>query len=160
MSRSQSELRKILDYDPVTGHLIRKVKTSNNTKVGERAGWKTANGYRAISIFGKQHLEHRLIYLWMTGAFPQNNVDHINQIKDDNRWNNLRLATKSQNEGNTPLRKNNKSGHKCVCWDSSRSKWLVVVAKKFIGRHTNKDEAISVAKKELKKHYGEFSFEK
>jgi hypothetical protein len=59
----------------------------------------------------------------MTGDWPAQQIDHINCVHDDNRWKNLRLCTRSQNNHNQPRRKTNKSGVKGVCWMKKAGKW-------------------------------------
>ena len=84
---------------------------------------------RNITFEGKQVLAHRLAYFLVTGNWPTHYIDHIDQDKTNNKWSNLRHATPSDNNCNTGLRKDNKSGVKGVCWKASRSRWLVQVSK-------------------------------
>jgi hypothetical protein len=59
----------------------------------------------------------------MTGKWPEDEVDHENTIKNDDRWSNLREATRSKNGCNIGMRKNNTSGHKGVSWSKRHKKW-------------------------------------
>ena len=59
------------------------------------------SGYRTIQINGKRYLEHRLVWLYMTGSFPSGAIDHVNRNKLDNRWCNLRQATREENRRNS-----------------------------------------------------------
>lgn len=100
-------VRELLAYDPDAGILSWKtdVRAGRNlafvkAHAGARAGFPTSFGYRAISIDGKRTSEHRVAWLLMTGAWPEHDVDHINGKRDDNRWSNLRQATRSQNMQN------------------------------------------------------------
>jgi hypothetical protein len=114
-------------YDYKDGGLYWKSTTSNAIKVGDRAGYVTSHGYRKIHFLDKQEYEHRLVYLWHHGYIPKE-IDHINGNKLDNRIENLREVTHSQNAMNVKLKKNNTSGVKGVCWDKTRNKWKVKVS--------------------------------
>jgi hypothetical protein len=63
----------------------------------------------------------------MEGAYPPEHVDHINHIKHDNRWCNLRKVSKRENERNRGLQSNNKSGYTGVTWDKGTGKWRVTI---------------------------------
>lgn len=92
---SQEYLKSILHYDPETGILSWKVDR-RRVKIGQIAGYLCL-GYVAIGIDGKLYKGHRLAWLYMTGEWPKDEIDHINRTKHDNRWVNLREATKEQN---------------------------------------------------------------
>ena len=87
-----ARLRELLQYDPETGVFTRLVKTSNGIKVGDVAGTADARGYILIRVDGWLHLAHRLAWLHMTCEWPKGMIDHINGVRDDNRWSNLRRA--------------------------------------------------------------------
>lgn len=100
-----------ISYDPITGHfhwIISKPKIQK----GARAGGLTEKGYRKIRINGKKYFEHRLAVYFMTGEWPEDEVDHENKTKDDNRWDNLRPCTGQQNTWNTKAYSS--TGHKGV----------------------------------------------
>ena len=120
------QLKEVLDYNPDTG-LFTWIKSTQQTKAGSVAGNKTNQGYIRISVKRKRYLAHRLAYLYMTGHFPENFIDHINHIRHDNRWTNLRDATSSQNQANQVNPKNNTSGYKGVSWHKSTKKWLAKI---------------------------------
>jgi hypothetical protein len=89
-------------------------------------------------------------------------IDHINGVKDDNRIENLREATETQNQHNTPKRKNNTSGYKNVFWEKSRHKWRVEIRignkkSKVIGRFNELEEAVVIATKVRENYHGEFA---
>lgn len=92
-------------YDPETGWLIRD---------GKRAGCQQNKGYWITSIKGKQIVDHRIIWFMMTGAWPSKQIDHINGIRDDNRWCNLREVSNQQNQFNRAVRKDSSTGIKGV----------------------------------------------
>lgn len=98
---TQEHLIKQFDYDKYTGVFTRKVPMYRKpNSVGEVAGGISANGYRYISIDKKHYLAHRLAWLYVYGAWPKNQIDHINGIRADNRICNLREATPSENNQN------------------------------------------------------------
>ena len=87
--------------------------------------------------------------------------DHISANKKDNRRCNLREATPSQNMQNSRRRIDNKSGHKGVSWDSSRSKWVARIkrdgAYKMIGRFSEIGAAIAAYQSNALDAFGEFA---
>ncbi len=89
----QNDLKTQIKYEPETGKFFWLLS-------GKEAGHNHPNGYRFIRINKILYLAHRVAWLYMTGEWPQREVDHRNQIKNDNRWENLRQATRSQNKGN------------------------------------------------------------
>jgi len=96
---NHEQVLMLLNYDPETG-LFRWKTKSGRQAVGSIAGSKHNLGYISISINKKRYYAHRLAFLCMTGKFPENVVDHINGIKDDNRWSNLLACTQSKNMEN------------------------------------------------------------
>jgi hypothetical protein len=157
---TQAELKELLEYNPDTG-VFTWIKAIGRAKVGSVAGSKK-HGYINLKINRKNYLAHRLAYLYMTGNFPENQMDHINHIKDDNRWTNLRDATNSQNMSNRAKRKDNKSGYKGVCWHKQHKKWCAEIRymnkKIHLGLYTTPQEASEVYKKKAIEIYGEFSY--
>lgn len=104
---TQERLKELLHYDPETGVFTWRIRTSNRVKVGDVAGSAAAYGYLEIGIDGVTAKSHRLAFLYMTGEWPEHDVDHINGIRTDNRWANLRTATRSQNLQNLRAAKSN-----------------------------------------------------
>ena len=93
----------------------------------------------------------------MTGSWPDYEVDHIDSDMLNDRWSNLRLATRGQNEANKPLTKRNRSGFKGVSWDKERNKWKAQIKSRLIGRFDTPEEAHAAYVVELKKMHGDFA---
>lgn len=94
-------LREIIRYDPVTGVFTWTDKATHGRRAGTRAERKRKScAYLLIETDGKRYRAHRLAWLYMTGAWPKNLTDHKDCDPINNRWNNLREATPSQNSAN------------------------------------------------------------
>jgi len=137
------KLEDILYYDFKTGEWWWKErfdvpKEWNTRWAHKKAGGINSLGYHQICIDGVIYLAHVLAWFYMTGTWPENEIDHRNETRNDNRWCNLRKATKSQNMCNRGKQRNNKSGIKGVCWSSRDKKWIVTlnVNRKCVFRQT------------------------
>lgn len=119
---NQSRLKELLSYNKETGLFIRLTDASNSTKIGDIAGGIGLCGYIHIRVDGKRMKAHRLAFLYMTGSMPKE-VDHINHIKIDNRWDNLRPATRTEQNRNHAKRRDNSSDCTGVCWNKKECKW-------------------------------------
>lgn len=118
MDISQKFLQDHFGYSETLQGLywIKSISKYANPKIGNgiRAGGNDSIGYRIVSISGKPHKEHRLVWIYHNGNIPDGmQIDHINRIRSDNRIENLRLATHSSNRlnsksNNFSYRKNNK----------------------------------------------------
>jgi hypothetical protein len=97
---TQERLKELFRYDSGTGDFFRLVTTSHNAKEGDIAGCNS-RGYLVFSIDGKLYFAHRLAWMYMTGSMPDKHIDHINGIKNDNRFANLRDITNALNTQNT-----------------------------------------------------------
>lgn len=120
---SQERLQEVLDYNPETGLFHWKVRTGPRAMVGAVAGCVQANGYVKISFGGKDYLAHRLAFLWMVGSWPEDQVDHINLARSDNRWCNLRESNQNENMSNRTKQINNTSGFKGVTFEKKTGAW-------------------------------------
>lgn len=101
---NQAFMQKFFTYKPSTGELIARLPV-HNRPVGTIVGSKGSHGYLMTAIQGKNFLNHRLIWLYMTGEFPIQ-IDHINHDKLNNKWDNLRAVNNTTNSRNTGLSKN------------------------------------------------------
>ena len=158
MEVTLSKLHDLFDYKD--GNLIWKAPTSPRVKIGDIAGHLNPTGYISIGVEGKLYLGHRLIYLYHNGYFPSY-IDHIDGNRSNNKIDNLRNATKSQNQMNIRLSTRNKSGTKGVSWDKKNKKWIVCVrveSKTYrLGYFDDKELARSVAIEATNKIHNEFS---
>lgn len=151
-----------LSFNPETGE-FHWVSPRPKIKVGEKAGYiKKDNGYIYIEYRGKCYSAHRLAWFWVNGKFPENQIDHINGIKSDNRICNLREATQSQNRANSKT--TNKHGVKGVrrlpwmkdtdkCWQAQITHNKKVI---YLGCYHTKEEAHSAYCKAAMELHGEF----
>lgn len=157
---SADKLRSLLAYDPETG-VFRWRKPRPNCTPGTVAGGKTSYGYWKISIEGRPYLAHRLVWLLSYGTWPEQEIDHANGVRDDNRLRNLRVATASQNQANKGMRADNASGVKGVCWDKSRKMWLAGISingrQKFLGRFAILEQAAAAYEKAAREQFGQFA---
>lgn len=97
---TQARLKDLLYYDPGTGFCTWRVFRGGRVVAGSKAGSLDGKGYMQINIGGQVHRLHRVIWLYMTGVWPSEEIDHKNTIGTDNRWRNLRLATSTINKEN------------------------------------------------------------
>jgi hypothetical protein len=127
-------LKKRLDYNPETGEFIWKPKTVRSTdeKIwnarfpGQVAGTMDGRGYRRIRIDGKDYGAARLAWLYIYGEWPENEIDHINRVRDDDRLVNLRDVTSSENCNN---RSTNNGLPQGVHLDTSKAKYHAKIPK-------------------------------
>ena len=149
MQLSQTELKSLLLYNSLNGEFTwSKCKNKNQVKIGDRAGHVSkAHGYETIKINGKDYRSHRLVFLYVNGAMPAGEVDHVNQNRSDNRLENLRIVTTQDNLKNKSMMKNNSSGFNGVNWNKNYNKFEVRISvnKKsvFIGRFKCLIDAVS-----------------
>lgn len=116
------QLRDVLSYDPDSGVFrwrVRRHGYGGYVEIGDVAGTLKpgkGGGYILIVVDQQNYRAHRLAWWFMTGKpAPQRiDVEHENRDRADNRWKNLRLATRSQNNANTGLRCTNTTGVKGV----------------------------------------------
>jgi hypothetical protein len=116
-------LRELLSYDPETGLFTWNISPLVHKWRGRVAG-REDNGYCRIRIDRQEYLAHRLAWLYMTGEWPEDSIDHINGTRSDNRWTNLRDVPQSVNMQNRRRpRINSKSGMLGVKWNADSASW-------------------------------------
>ena len=129
---TQQKVKDLFDYRD--GKLFNRHTRSARALKGNEAGSYDNKGYRRIQINGKHYFTHRLVWLWHTGELPDLYVDHINHIVDDNRIENLRLATLQENKRN--------SSKKGITWNKKRREYQTTYCGKFCGWHKTYDSAL------------------
>ena len=155
MDLRQDELNSMLKYDPLSGILRWREGRSNMVK-GSIAGGSHKSGYKIVGIESKTYKAHRVIWIMLFGQIPNKfYIDHINGKKHDNRLENLRLATNSQNQQNRSAPKNSTSGYRGVTWHKAVNKWMARICyqgqRKTIGFFDTAEDAYEAYKKEAKK---------
>lgn len=152
-------VRELFEYDEVLGVLVwrerprehfstvRAWRARNSRYAGKDAGHVDPDGYTYIHVLGRRHLAHRLIWLYVTGSYPEGLLvlDHIDGCRSNNRFGNLRTVTRIQNDRNQRRPRNNTSGRIGVVWDRSRRAWLAQIrvndSLKHLGRYSDFKEA-------------------
>ena len=166
---SPSVLRQLIDYDPETGALVWRVRGVSfftdgkksaiqsmrrwNTRYAGKAAlnYKGTQGYFRGEIFGEAYRAHRVAWAIYSGSWPENEIDHINGNRSDNRIANLRSATSQENSKNRAISIKNTSGANGVSWREDHSRWVASINKngklKYIGSFKSKNEAIQARAK-------------
>ena len=118
--------KQILNYNPETGDFtyIQKRKRMN---IGDKAGALNKAGYIQLNLFGKVYAAHRVAFLYMIGSWPVGVVDHKDTNTSNNKWSNLRDVTKTVNNRNKNIQKNNKSGVTGVSWNTREKRWVATI---------------------------------
>jgi hypothetical protein len=116
------ELKRVLNYDALTGLFTWNISKRGAHK-GDQVGSADKNGYIIIRINSKQYKAHRLAWLYMTGGWPKDQIDHVNGIASDNTFSNLRECTSAQNQYNISIKSSNTSGYRGVFFCIRRKKW-------------------------------------
>lgn len=158
MVLTKDRLKELLNYNPDTGIFTRLTAPTNKVKIGDVSGSINKKGYIEIKVDYKKYLAHRLAHLYMTGNFPKNQIDHIDGIKNNNAWTNLRDVTPAENSQNRrTAKKNNKSGLLGVYTNSNCSTyrsqiWINGVCKQ-LGSFKTKEQAHAAYLKEKRIHH-------
>jgi hypothetical protein len=153
---TQQTLKEYLHYEPNTG-IFTWIKDPyrNPNIVGNIAGTLGTKGYIVIGISGKIYRSHRLVWLYVYGHFPINQIDHVDHVKSNNSLLNLREVTNTVNQQNTRKRQDNKSGVTGIRWESNQ--WRVQIGlsgkNKHIGMFAKLEDAIA-ARKQAEIDYG------
>jgi hypothetical protein len=162
---SPDYLRSILDYDRETGVFTWKVRRrcqGGRTVIGAQAGFvRGCDGYVFIGIDGTAYPAQKLAWLHVTGEWPIAIVDHKSRDRADNRFDNLRLATQTENNQNKSIRSDNASGVTGVSFDDARGRWAarLKTGGKYLhlGRFATIDDAVAARRAAERKHFGEFA---
>lgn len=158
MKEPDKDIKDFLKYDPVAGsfHWIKDCGTRG--RVGAEAKNYTVLGYVFIAFKKRKYSAHQLAWWWIKGAIPTNEIDHINGVKDDNRFSNLREATRGQNTRNSKTRKDSSVGLKGVSPDRGKFRGRITLngVRIYLGTFATKEEAfeaVRAARRELHKEF-------
>jgi hypothetical protein len=154
---SQEELLNLVEYRD--GELYWKIKPAKNRNLGDKAGSIKKNGYCMVQINKKLDYVHRFIYLMFYGYMPKI-IDHIDRNPSNNKIENLREATQTQNLCNKIIQSNNKSGIKGVCWSEKRKQWLATcqINGKYIRKYCKTVDEAQIAVRKLREQlHGQFA---
>ena len=149
-------------FDHKDGHLYWKkvMRFNKQYLVGREVGSIHATGYRHVTWMGKIHKVHRLIFLLEHGYLPKE-IDHINGDRQDNRIENLREVTRSENQFNKAMCRSNTSGFRGVNWHKHSKSWVVRVCtkgkSKSIGYFDDLELAGLVADEARNLYHGKFA---
>lgn len=159
---SLERLNELFVYEPLTGDLRWKSVPPKfqRAKIDDLVGTIGEKGYRVVGVDRVYYLAHRIIWKMMTGDDPADQVDHEDTNRQNNRWSNLRDASNGPNVQNSRLRKDNNSGFKGVCWDSTHNAWLASIGlngkQRKLGRFKIKGDAIAARLKAAEELHGQF----
>lgn len=156
---TQKELMHWVDYHPITGKMYR-IRGIHPSSGKEYERWSEVTGtnnrgYKWLKLLGRMYLVHRLIVLYMTGKHPENEVDHINGDRGDNRWVNLRQCDPFSNSRNQGIRKDCTSGVRGVNYNTAKTlrgnkRWIARISHKgeriHIGNFETFEEAVNARK--------------
>lgn len=146
-------LRQCLSYDAGTGAFAR-------VGSGDVAGFVCKrSGYVRVKVDGHAYLAHRLAWLYVTGAWPSETIDHINGEKSDNKFANLREATHSQNKANAPIYRKRLKLPKGVFPNGNRYGSQIRFEKRriYLGTYRTPEEAHGVYAQAAERLFGDFA---
>lgn len=154
---TQQKANELLEYRG--GDLYWKVDRSSSVKAGDKAGGINQKGYKRLKIDGVTYQFHRVVFLMHYDFMPET-VDHINMDKLDNRIENLRPASVSENSKNR-IGNRGMSGVKGVSWHKKARKWIANITvnniKKHLGYFDDVELAALVTEEARNKYHGEFA---
>ena len=161
-SVSAERLRAVLKYEPDTGNLVWLVTTHGRgglIQAGSIAGL-VSKGRRYIGIDGRRYAAHRLAWVYMTGEWP-GEIDHKDCDPLNNKWSNLRVATRSQNNANKLRQRRNTSGYKGVWFRKNTGRWQCEIkcdGKKIsLGCYDTPEEAAMIYNRKALEVFGEYA---
>lgn len=158
---TQKRLKEVLYYNKVVG-VFEWRKRGTRMNPGQMAGVSIKDrGYIMIGIDGKRYPAHHLVWLYMTGVWPENQIDHKDGDKTNNLFENLREVKPYQNSWNSAITKRNTSGVKGITYDKAAKQWRAVITvngkKAFNKNFRTKEEAEIAIKVEREKLHGEYA---
>ena len=142
---SHEYLLEILEYFPDRGKFVWKVNPRNRICVGKEAGSKKKSDNRYYIMINKtSYLRSRLAWFYTHGVWPKNDIDHRNRIKDDDKIENLREATRQENTWNRVYKNKKHNLPRCILMNGKKFQVRVIheTKDKYLGLFANLDEAI------------------
>lgn len=132
MTITQEEIKEIVKYSQETGVFIWISSRSNKIKIGDTAGniWINQHNrkkYHRLWLSGRLYLAHRVAWIYMTGSWPNDQIDHIDGNGLNNKWENLREVSGSENQQNTRMKRTNTTGICGVVWNKNANKWQAAI---------------------------------
>ena len=154
----QQTLQELLHYDATTGIFTWRTRAGRQAAGSVAGSCKGTGGYVRVMLGGTLYLAHRLAFLYVTGAWPANTVDHINGNPVDNRWSNLRDVTpRVNNQNRHASRTRNKTGFLGVTQDTRDGRFyasiFVAGRKRGLGGFTTPQEAYAAYVKAKRLHH-------
>lgn len=142
---NENYLKEILHYDPDTGIFTWK-KRHQGRSVHKPPGWVSPLGYVKICINRNSYCAHRLAWLYMTGSWPVDQIDHIDGTGSNNKWENLREADSFINNQNLHKSKGKSNqGYMGTHYVKKRKKWAASISVEgkayFLGHFSTPEEA-------------------
>jgi hypothetical protein len=136
-----------LEYFPQTGEWFWRDPPNHNTRLFNKlAGNRRADGYLRIRIDGIAYYSSRLAFLWMLGRWPYDEVDHKDRDPSNDRWENLRDATSSDNKYNRDL--GFRGAHRGV-YRSGEETWWAMTGGVYLGTYPSLEEAVAAREEAL-----------
>jgi hypothetical protein len=153
-----ARVHELLEYDPFTGLFRWRVDRLNVKKVaGDVAGSVSKKlGYVIIGVDGRTYYGHILAWFMTTGEWPEGEIDHENLNRSDNRWDNLRRATKSQQRANQHVRADSKIGVKGV-YLTPKGRYGARIASKKLGVFDTIEEASAAYAAAAERRFGDYA---
>ncbi len=151
-------LEDVFMYDCSTGNILWKKPYRGKAVAGSvTKGFKSKTPYIFVTYKGRKYSAHRLAWMLFYGDYPDGNIDHIDGNGCNNKIENLRCISPSDNHKNKPMQSNNTSGHVGVRLIKATGKWCAEITSKrkkiFLGNYSDINDAIDVRKK-AEKEYG------
>lgn len=156
---TQSRLKELLHYDADSGLFYYRKSTGRKKAFSVAGSLRKKDGYVRICLDNVHYLAQRLAWLYVTGEWPEHDTDHIDMCRSNNRFSNLRAATRSQNMSNSGARRNNTTGYKGVFKNRSGFSARITVGYQdiYLGSFKSAKEASTAYLVAAKKYHQEFA---
>lgn len=149
-------LREVLSYE---AGIFRWRRSRGPRRAGSVAGCSNVEGYVVICIDGAHHYAHRLAWFYVHGEWPQGEIDHRDMCKANNKIENLRDATRSENNANRGSQRVDRL--KGAVWHKKAGRWMSSIQVKgrpvYLGLHDTEEAAHAAYLAAAKEHYGDFA---